>query len=119
MSTNASNEITDMFRSMSDTKSAIAALASAFAVGALFVMVTGDVISQTPEMARSNEAAIDSIRPIVYTSAEAIVDLQNVDLKRDEQMTHIETAIEDIRLNQCLTLAEIRGDGNADRCRND
>ena len=114
-----SHAIAQLFSGISETKQALVALGSVLALGILVGGLGVDALSTTPELARQTRAAVDSIRPIVYANATDIDSLQIVDDERDDQMERIEDAIEDIRLHQCLTLAELRGDVNTDRCRNE
>ena len=109
--------ISAFFASISETKQAIAAMASVLAVGILIGGVGTDVLTETPEIARMNAAVLDSIVPVVMNNQESIVELRAVDSMRDRQMTRVEEVLDEIRLNQCLTLSELRGDMNADRCR--
>lgn len=92
-------------------------MASVLTVGILVGVVGMDYITDTPEIARQNAAILDSIAPVVFRNQDDIRELQAVDSMRDNQMTRVEETLAEIRLNACLTLAEVRNEINADRCR--
>ena len=111
--------ITALYESLSDIKKAVGILAATLSIGMIMGGLGLEYLSLTPEIARRNASVLDTIAPMVYANDVEIDELQAVDAARDDQMDRIDRAIEQIRLNQCLTLAELRGDGNADRCRSD